>query len=97
MYQDASLVDKLLINVSLIVSKGFRGVVEIDPAQLGGSTGAISHEVVQGLASIMGSNRRATLEIQIQVPDSIWEKIEHDASDNCDTLRFRKYDFRSSG
>jgi hypothetical protein len=77
--------------------RSFRGVVDIDPARLGGSAGAISQEVVQRLASIMGSNVRVTLEIQADVPDGIPEKVEHDVSENCDTLRFREYDFRRSG
>ncbi len=72
----------------------FRAVVDIDPARLGGSAGAISQEVVQRLASIMGSNVRVTLEIQADVPEGIPEKIERDISENCNTLKFRDYDFR---
>ncbi len=76
------------------LSRSFHGVVEIDPTRLGGSAGAINQEVVQRLASIMGSNVRVTLEIQADVPDGIPEKIERDVSENCITLRFREYDFR---
>ncbi len=59
--------------------------------RLGGSAGAISQEVVQRLASIMGSNVRVTLEIGADVPDGIPEKAERDVSENCNTLRFREY------
>jgi hypothetical protein len=75
-------------------STSFRGVVEIDPARLGGSAGAISQEVVQRLVSIVGSNVRVTLEIQADVPEGIPEKVERDVSENCNTLRFREYRFR---
>jgi hypothetical protein len=78
-------------------STSFRGVVEIDPARLGGTAGAISQEVVQRLASIMGANVRVRLEIQADVPEGIPEKVEHDISENCNTLKFRKYDFRGPG
>lgn len=76
------------------LSRRFRGVVEIDPARLGGSAGAISQEIVQRLVSIMGSKVRVTLEIQADVPEGIPEKVKHDVSENCNTLRFREYDFR---
>ena len=76
------------------LSRSFRGVVEIDPARLGGSAGAIGQEVVQRLASIIGSNVRITLEIRADVPDGIPEKVERDVSENCNTLRFREYGFR---
>ncbi|MDP9475319.1 MAG: DUF499 domain-containing protein, partial [Actinomycetota bacterium] len=75
------------------VSTRFRGIVDIDPARLGGSAGAISQEVVQRLAAIMGSEVRVTLEIQADVPEGIPEKIERDVSENCDTLRFREHRF----
>lgn len=75
------------------LSRSFHGVVEIDPARLGGSAGAISQEVVQRLASIMGSNVRVTLEIRADVPDGIPEKVERDVSENCNTLRFRQHGF----
>ncbi|MDQ3658839.1 MAG: ATP-binding protein, partial [Actinomycetota bacterium] len=78
-------------------STRFRGVVEIDPARLGGTAGAISQEVVQRLASIMGSNVRVKLEIQADVPEGIPEKVEHDVSENCNTLKFREFDFRGPG
>ena len=70
------------------LSTRFHGVVEIDPARLGGSVGAISQEVVQRLASIIGSNVPVTLEIRADVPKGIPEKFERDVSENCDTLRF---------
>ncbi len=34
------------------------------------------------------------LEIQADVPEGIPEKVERDVSENCNTLRFREYDFR---
>ncbi len=68
------------------LSRSFHGVVEIDPARLGGSAGAISQENVQRLASIIGSNVRVTLEIKADVPDGIPEKVERDVSENCNTL-----------
>jgi hypothetical protein len=76
------------------LSTSFHGIVEIDPARLGGSAGAISQEVVQRLASILGANVRVTLEIKADVPNGIPEKVERDISENCNTLRFREYDFR---
>jgi predicted AAA+ superfamily ATPase len=76
------------------LSRRFHGVVEIEPARLGGSAGAISQEVVQRLASITGSNVRVTLEIHADVPGGIPEKVEHDVSENCNTLKFREYGFR---
>ena len=76
------------------LSKSFHGLVEIDPARLGGSAGAISQEVVQRLASIMGSNVRVTLEIQADVPEGIPEKVERDVTENCNTLKFQEHDFR---
>lgn len=75
------------------LSRRFHGVVEIDPARLGGSAGAISQEVVQRLASIMGSDVRVTLEIRAEVPEGIPEKVERDVSENCNTLRFREHGF----
>ena len=75
------------------LSRSFHGVVKIDPARLGGSARAISQEVVQKLASIMGSDVRVTLEIRADVPDGIPEKVERDVSENCNTLRFREHGF----
>jgi len=49
------------------------------------------------LASIMGSNVRVTLLIQADVPEGIPEKVERDIAENCNTLRFREYDFGGSG
>lgn len=76
------------------LSRSFHGVVEIDPTRLGGSAGAISQEVVQRLASIMGLNVRVTLEIRADLPNGIPEEVERDVSENCDTLRFREYGSR---
>jgi hypothetical protein len=76
------------------LSTSFRGVIDIDPARLGGTAGAISQEVVQRLASIMGSNVRVTLEILADVPEGIPEKVERDVSENGNTLKFREYGFR---
>ena len=76
------------------LSRSSHGIVEIDPARLGGSAGAIGQEVVQWLASILGANVRVTLEIKADVPDGIPEKVERDVSENCNTLRFREYDSR---
>jgi hypothetical protein len=75
------------------LSRSFHGVVEIDPARLGGSAGAISQEVVQRLASVTGSDVHVTLEIWADVPEGIPEKVERDISENCKTLKFREHDF----
>ncbi|MDP8940542.1 MAG: hypothetical protein M3N10_09695 [Actinomycetota bacterium] len=79
------------------LSRSFHGVIEIDPARLGGSAGAISQEVVQRLASIMGSNVRVKLEIEADVPDGIPEKVERDVSENCRTLKFEAFSFEDEG
>ncbi len=55
--------------------------------------GAISQEVVQRLASILGANVRVTLEIEADVPNGIPKKVQRDVWENCNTLRFREYIF----
>ncbi len=73
---------------------GFYGEVEIDPARLGGSAGAISQEVVQRLTSILGSDVRIKLTIEADVPEGIPENVRRDVSENCNTLKFGRSDFR---
>jgi predicted AAA+ superfamily ATPase len=71
----------------------FYGVVEVNPVKLGGSAGQISQEVVQHLASIMGSNVEITVEIKVDVPEGIPEHVERIVSENCRTLRFKDFRF----
>ncbi|MGI8650273.1 MAG: hypothetical protein ACR2KW_07835, partial [Rubrobacter sp.] len=75
---------------------GFHGEVEIDPARLGGSAGAISQEVVQRLTSILGSDVRIKLTIEADVPEGIPESVSRDVSENCNTLKFSEADFSGS-
>jgi hypothetical protein len=75
------------------LSRRFHGVVEIASTRLGGSAGTISQEVVQRLASVMGSDVRVTLEIWADAPGGIPENVELDVSENCNMLRFREHDF----
>jgi hypothetical protein len=46
------------------------------------------------LEDALGANVRVTLEIKADVPSGIPKNVERDVSENCNTLRFREYDFR---
>ncbi|MBA2691077.1 MAG: ATP-binding protein [Rubrobacter sp.] len=74
---------------------GFHGEVDIDPTKLGGSAGVIGAEVVQRLASILGSDVRVKITIEANVPDGIPDNVRRDVSENCNTLKFRDYDFKN--
>ena len=52
-------------------------------------------EVVQHLASLLGSNVEVTLEIQADIPDGVPEKTNRDVTENCRTLKFDSYGFET--
>ena len=68
-------------------------MVEIDPMRIGGSASQLSQEIVQHMASIMGSNVEITLEIKADVAEGVPDPVERIDSENCRTLKFSDFKF----
>lgn len=74
----------------------FHGSVVLDAIRLGRDASRIAEEVVQHLASIVGSNVEITLEIHCELPDGASEKLVRDVTENCRTLRFGNFGFEET-
>jgi hypothetical protein len=73
--------------------KRFHGAIDLDALRIGRDAGQIAQEVVQHLASLVGSQIHLTLEIQALVPDGVPDQIVRTVTENCQTLRFKAHGF----
>ena len=49
--------------------------------------------MIQHLAGLTHANAQITLEISVDVPDGIPDKVVHDVTENCRTLKFQSHGF----
>jgi len=68
--------------------KTFVGTVNLKALRMGSQVGAISEEVIQHLSVLSGAKVKATLELQIDVPDGVSDEIIRTVSENAKTLGF---------
>ncbi|GAP06049.1 hypothetical protein ATHL_00895 [Anaerolinea thermolimosa] len=75
------------------VFRRFRGTVELDATRLGRDAGRISDEVLTHLTSLVGAKAKIVLEIDVEVPDGIPEDKVRVINENCNTLKFKGFEF----
>ena len=68
--------------------KTFVGTVNLKALRMGSQVGAISEEVIQHLSVLPGARVKATLELQIEVPDGVSDEVIRTVSENAKTLGF---------
>lgn len=49
--------------------------------------------MIQHLAGLSRANAQITLEISVEVPDGIPDRIVRDVTENCRTLKFQSHGF----
>jgi len=73
----------------------FVGTVNLKTMRMGSQVGAISEEVIQHLSVLPGAKVKATLELQIDVPDGVSDEVIRTVSENAKTLGFDHASFES--
>lgn len=76
-----------------IVFHHFNGSVSLNPMLPGSHAGKIAEEVITHLAGLENAKVNITMEIQVEVPNGIPEKIIQIVRENCITLKFKTYNF----
>jgi predicted AAA+ superfamily ATPase len=71
----------------------FHGTIALDATRLARDAGQVAEEVIQHLASIVGSNVEITLEIQATVPKGVPDNTVRIVTENCRTLKFNSFGF----
>lgn len=71
----------------------FHGTVALDSLRIGADAGRIAEEVIAHLSSLPEAVVRATLEIDVQVPDGFPENVVRTVTENCRTLKFEAHGF----
>ena len=71
----------------------FHGTIALDATRLARDAGQVAEEVIQHLASIVGSNVEITLEIQASVPNGVPDNTVRIVTENCRTLKFKSFGF----
>lgn len=66
----------------------FVGSVGLDPMRIGKEAGKIAEEVVQHLSTLPGARARVQVEIHVEVPGGIGEKVARTVTENATTLGF---------
>ena len=77
-------------------ARRFYGSVELDATRLGRDAGKIADEVLSHLTGLVGAKAEITLEIQVDVPDGVADRVVRTVTENCRTLRFRTQGFEES-
>jgi predicted AAA+ superfamily ATPase len=75
------------------VLRRFHGSVRLDATRLGRDAGKVGEEIVQHLSSLVGAEVEVTLEISARLPDGAPENVVRTVTENCNTLKFKTYDF----
>lgn len=73
--------------------KRFYGVVDLPPERLVRDFGKVAQEVVQHLASLVGTQLQVTVEVRPSNPDGFPDHVVRIVSENANTLRFSTYEF----
>jgi hypothetical protein len=71
----------------------FHGSVHLDASRLGRDAGRIAEEIVQHLATLVGSDVEVTLEIHAAVPNGTPDQVVRTVTENCRTLKFKDFGF----
>lgn len=71
----------------------FHGSITLDPLRMSSLARTIHQEVIQHLAGLTHANAQITLEISVEVPDGIPDKVVRDVTENCRTLKFQSHGF----
>lgn len=75
------------------LARRFYGVVDLPPERLVRDFGKVAQEVVQHLASLVGTQLQMTLEVRASNPDGFPDQVVRIVSENANTLRFSTYEF----
>jgi hypothetical protein len=79
--------------IRALVLRRFHGSVSLDATRLGRDAGKVGEEIVQHLSSLVGAEVDVTLEISAKLPDGAPENVVRTVTENCNTLKFKTYDF----
>lgn len=71
----------------------FHGSVDLDPLRVIRDAESVTNEVIQHLASLVGSQVQITLEVQVQLPEGVPDHIIRTVTENCRTLKFKTHNF----
>jgi predicted AAA+ superfamily ATPase len=71
----------------------FRGSVMLNPIRMGGDAGRVAEEVVQHMTGLVGARVTVTLEIHVDIPGGIPEKVRSIVNENCKALKFGSGEF----
>ncbi len=71
----------------------FHGSIQVDPLRLGRDAAQIAEEIVKHLSRVVGSNVEITIEIKADLAEGANDKLVHDVTENCRTLKFGDYGF----
>ena len=74
----------------------FHGSVKLDPVRLGRDASKIADEIVSHLSSIVGADVQIALDIDVDLPEGVSDKLVRDVTENCRTLHFEDYGFEES-
>jgi hypothetical protein len=73
--------------------KSFVGSVKLDGSRVGRDAGRIADEILSHLASLSNAKVSVTMEIEINIPDGVDEKIIRIVSENATALKFEHASF----
>jgi hypothetical protein len=73
--------------------KSFVGSVKLDGSRVGRDAGRIADEILSHLASLNKAKVSVTMEIEINVPDGVDEKIIRIVTENAAALKFEHASF----
>jgi hypothetical protein len=71
----------------------FHGSVDLDPLRVIRDAESVTNEVIQHLASLVGSQVQITLEVQVQLPEGVPDHVIRTVTENCRTLKFKTHNF----
>jgi hypothetical protein len=77
------------------ILRRFHGTVSLDPARVGRDASSIADEVLSHLAGIVSAKVRVTLEIEVEVPGGVPEKVVRTVMENARTLKFESQGFET--
>ncbi len=81
---------------SVVAKRGlqrFHGSVSLDPVRLSRDVGTISEAVIQHLVSLHGTRMKITLEIEVELSNSVPDHVVRTVTENCRTLKFGQFGF----
>ncbi|HKN18510.1 MAG TPA: hypothetical protein VJW95_01840, partial [Dissulfurispiraceae bacterium] len=73
--------------------KRFHGSVSLDPARVGRDASRIAEEVISHLSSLLGSEVKVSLEIEVEIPQGAPDNVVRIVTENSRTLKFTSQGF----